>query len=141
GGRRSSVRFATACAMLLTGKTAGNRQKQTAGSKSPRRGQGGVHDDLTPELRASCCSERCCCSCLARHRARRNQVATGVELSKESRYFVGRKPNTCQTRERDERRQVYHRALCGRRDRTRASGAGCSRQRHGRVRPFLRRIL
>src|ERR1041385_8398521 len=111
---RSSGRFSSACAMLLrTGKIAGNRQQQTAGSKSPRSGQGGVHDDLTPELRASCCSERCCCSCLARNRARRHQVATSVELSKEPRYSVGREPDTCQTRERDERRQVYHRALCG----------------------------
>ena len=96
---------------------------------------------ITPELRASCCSEWGCCSCFASNRARRNQVATSVELSKESRYSVGRKPDTCQTRERDERRQIYHRAFCGRRDRARASGAGCSRQRHGRVRPFLRRIL
>src|SRR5262249_2983963 len=96
--------------MLPAGEAAGNHQNKTAGSKPPRGGQGGVNDDLTPELRSSGCNGRCCCSCLARDCASCNQVATRIELSKESRRSVGSKPDARQIRQRDERRQVHHRA-------------------------------
>src|ERR1700730_19194945 len=114
----------TTFAMLSAGKLAASTKNKNAGSKPPRGGQGGLHDDFTPELRSSRCNERCCCRCLARDCATCNQVAARVELSEEYRRSVGSEPDARQIRERDERRQVHHRSLCGGGGRAPAAGAG-----------------
>src|SRR5882724_4643875 len=86
----------------LRGRLPASIKNNNAGSKPPRGGQGGLYDDLTPELRSSRCNERCCCRCLARDCARCNQVAARVELSEEHRRSVGSEPDARQIRERDE---------------------------------------
>ena len=115
--------------------------KRSVGSKPPRGGQGGVHDDLTPEFRSSGCNQRCCRSCLARDCARaiKWRLASSFPKSLDGLWGAAR-PLAKYVNEMSDGKFTIEPFAAGEIV-PGPAGARCSRERHGRVRPSYRRIL